>query len=80
MFSRFLRSAYKHLQPFLAPLDLSVSGAEGVGGLRRPSDVRRPSSVVRRQDLGKKPKAFRVLGLALSNLACMCIKPFPTGP
>ena len=41
---------------FLAPLDLSVSGAEGIGGLRRPSDVRRPSSVVRRpaSRFGKK--------------------------
>ena len=74
-----LKSQFSLFQ-FLAQLDLSVSGAEGVGGLRRPSDVRRPASGVRRQDLGKKPKAFRVLGLALSNLACMCIKPFPTGP
>ena len=54
----------------------TVSGAEAVGGLRGV----RPAFGVRRQDLGKKSKASRVLGLALSNLACMCIKSSPKSP
>ena len=29
------------------------------------------------QDLGKMPRSSRVLALALSNLACMCIMPSP---